>query len=315
MKEIVFKDEKNIRLDNYLSSMYPLLKNSNINKMLRQNKIKVNGKKPSDAGCKLAKNDKISLYIDDSFFKQPNKSTAFLFSGKNLDIVYQDENILIVNKPSGISVIDENWQNFDTLINRVHNHYYELDNSYKLNYQLCHRLDTGTQGLIIIAKNEKAADFMTEQFKNNNIEKSYLAVVKGIPSAKCFVKKAFLTKNSKQAFVTISDKPMNELSKNIETHINLIDCYGDYSLINVGLITGRTHQIRAHLSFLGMPILGDSRYGNNNLNRQLKLKYQLLASYRIKFKEICNEKFSYLSNREFCAPKPWFVDSFDKHEF
>ncbi|MBR4036652.1 MAG: RNA pseudouridine synthase, partial [Oscillospiraceae bacterium] len=110
-------------------------------------------------------------------------------------------------------------------------------------------------------------------------------------------------------------KAKNNMSKPITTEVTLIESYNDYSLLKVGLITGRTHQIRAHLAYMDMPILGDSRYGINNLNRHLKMKYQALCSRKIKFGKIDDKRYSYLSEKEFICPDPWFVDSFYKREF
>lgn len=313
MKEIIINKTYS-RLDSYLTDSFPSLKIGNLNKFLRQNKIKLNRKKPllSDS---LKKGDILQLYLDDIYFERPTAATAFKFSGKNLDIVFEDDNLLVVNKPAGISVCDENWQNFDTLENRVKNHYFLSGTLPEFIPQLCHRLDTGTQGLVILGKNQATVDFMAEQFKDKSLKKQYLCVVKGLPKFKHSLQKAFLSKNSKEGYVTVTDKAKGDLSKPIETDITLIESYGDYSLLQVGLITGRTHQIRAHLAFLSLPILGDSRYGINNLNRQLKLKYQCLCSYKIVFGDIAAGRYSYLSNKELVCPEPWFVNSFYKREF
>ena len=311
MKQIyIQKNEKS--LSEFLSSTYPLLKTGLLNKFLRNNKIKVNGKKiPLNSA--IVKGDVISLYIDDSYFEKPDKNNAYKFSSKNLDVVYEDENLLVVNKPAGIPVIDEDWKNFDTLINRVKNYYYI--NNLPVSPALCHRLDTGTSGLVMIAKNEKFLEFMLDIFRDKSLEKEYICIVKGIPKKKSAVYSAYLTKNAKQAYVTVTDKAKNNLSKPIQTAVNLIESYNDYSLLRVGLITGRTHQIRAHLAYLGMPILGDSRYGINSLNRQLKLKYQTLCSHKITFGEVNHAEYSYLSGKSFICPDPWFIESFNKREF
>ncbi len=311
MKQIyIQKNEKS--LSGYLSSNYPLLKTGILNKFLRENKIKVNGKKiPLNSA--LSKGDIINLYVDDSYFEKITPENAFKFSNKNIDIVYEDDNLLAVNKPAGIAVADDNPLNYDTLINRVKNYYY-LHNI-NISPALCHRLDTGTQGLVLIAKNNDFLEFMLDIFKSKNLKKEYICVVKGIPKKRNGIYNAFLTKNSREGYVTVSEKSKNNNSKAIQTHINLIDSYGDYSLLNIGLITGRTHQIRAHLAYLDIPILGDSKYGINSLNRRLKLKYQTLCSYKITFGEISDKRYLYLSNKKIVCPKPWFADSFEKREF
>ncbi len=311
MKQIYI--QKNAKsLSEYLSSAYPLLKTGTLNKFLRSNKIKVNGKKVP-LNTPLVKGDIISLYIDDAYFEKPDKNNAFKFSGKNLEVIYEDDNLLVVNKPAGIPVIDDDWQNYDTLINRVKNYYYI--NNQPVSPALCHRLDTGTSGLVMVAKNEKFLEFMLDMFRDKELEKEYICIVKGIPKKKTAVYSAFLTKNAKQGYVTISEKSKNNLSKPIQTVVTLTESYNDYSLLKIGLITGRTHQIRAHLAFLGMPILGDSRYGINSLNRQLKLKYQTLCSHKITFGTVNHPEFGYLAGKSFVCPDPWFVDSFNEREF
>ena len=311
MKQIyITKNEKN--LSAFLQDSYPLLKTGTLNKFLRANKIKVNGKKVP-LNTALKKGDVINLYIEDTYFEKPNQKNAFKFAGKNIDIVYEDENLLVVNKPAGIPVIDDNWQNFDTLVNRVKNHYFT--NNSDCSPALCHRLDTGTSGLVLLAKNDEFLQFMLDIFKDKELEKEYICVVKGIPKQKNATYSAFLTKNAKDAYVTVTTNAKNNTSKPITTKVTLVESYGDYSLLNVGLITGRTHQIRAHLAFLGMPILGDSRYGINSLNRQLKMKYQALCSRKIKFGKITDNRYSYLSEKEFMCADPWFVESFYKREF
>ncbi len=311
MKQIyIQKNEKT--LSGFLLSNYPMLKLGILNKFLRSNKIKVNGKKVP-LNTPLNKGDVLNLYIDDMYFEKPTRANAFKFSGKNIEVVYEDENLLAVNKPAGIPVNDDNWQNFDTLINRVKNHYY-LNNT-DCSPALCHRLDTGTQGLVLIAKNNEFLEFMLDVFRNKNLKKEYICVVKGIPAKKSALYSAYLTKNAKQGYVTVSDKAKNNMSKPIQTQVSLIESYGDYSLLRIGLITGRTHQIRAHLAYLNMPVLGDSRYGINALNRQLKLKYQALCSHKITFGAITDTRYSYLSGKEIVCPDPWFADSFYKREF
>ena len=311
MKQIyITKNEKS--LSSFLQDNYPLLKTGTLNKFLRANKIKVNGKKVP-LNTALKKGDVINLYIEDTYFEKPNQNNAFKFSGRNLEIVYEDDNLLVVNKPAGIPVMDDDWHNYDTLINRVKNHYFTAGSD--CSPALCHRLDTGTSGLVLLAKNGEFLEFMLDMFRDKELEKEYVCVVKGMPKQKNATHNAYLTKNVRDAYVTVTPNAKNQNSKPITTQVKLVESYGDYSLLNVGLITGRTHQIRAHLAYLNMPILGDSRYGINNLNRQLKMKYQALCSRKIKFSKISDNRYSYLSDKEFICPDPWFVESFYKREF
>lgn len=308
MKEIIFKGARPVRLDIFLNEQYPLIRPNVLNKFLRQNKVKVNGVKAS-AGQKLTNGDTVTLYVSDDYLLIPNKDNAFMFASSQVEIIYEDDNLFVVNKPSGISVIDDNWQVFDTLVNRIRHYYYK--NGIEGNIpQLCHRIDTGTSGIVVLAKNDETLEFMFGMFRDKQLKKKYISAVKNNPKVKDGIYKGFLTKNSQRGFVTVSDKPLNNASQNIETGIKTLDSFDGYRLLEIDLYTGRTHQIRAHMAYLGMPVLGDSKYGDNSLNRQLKLKYQLLCSCYLKLGYIEDERFSYLSFKEFSCPSPWFVDSF-----
>lgn len=308
MKDLIFKGAKPVRLDIYLNENYPLLRPNVLNKFTRQNKVKVNGSKTT-ANYRLSKGDIISLYINDDYFIQPNKDNAYLFASSQVEIIYEDDNLFVVNKPSGISVISDDWQEFDTLSNRIR-HYYHKNNIEREIPQLCHRIDTGTSGIVVLAKNAEMLEFMFDMFRDKQLKKKYICAVKNNPKIKDGVYKAFLTKNSQRGFVTVSDKPLNNASQDIETGIRTLDSFDEYKLMDINLFTGRTHQIRAHMAYMNMPLLGDSKYGDNNLNRRLKLKYQLLCSYYLKFGRIEDERYSYLSYKEFSCPMPWFVENF-----
>lgn len=310
MKEIIFNGAKPQRCDQYISEQFPLIRQGALNKFVRQNKIKINGKKAVPAQ-KLEKGDVVSLYLDDEYFLQPNKDNAFMFANANVEILYEDDNLFVVNKPSGISVISDDWQEFDTLSNRI-KHYYFKNGIEGYIPQLCHRIDTGTSGIVVLAKNDKALNFMFELFRDKQLKKKYVCAVKNNPKIKDGVYKAFLTKNSKRGFVTVSDKPLNNASQNIETGIKTLAVNNGYKLMDINLFTGRTHQIRAHMAHLGMPVLGDSKYGDNNLNRKLKLKYQLLCSCYLKFGKVDDKDFEYLSYKEIICPTPWFAQRFDE---
>ena len=308
MKELIFNENKPKRLDVYINEQFPLIRPTSLNKFVRQNKVKVNGAK-TIAGQKLVKGDVINLYLNDDMFIQPNKDNAFLFASSQVEILYEDDNLFVVNKPSGISVISDNWQEFDTLTNRI-KHYYHKNNLGNNYPQLCHRIDTGTSGIVVLAKNDIALEFMFDMFRDKQLKKKYICAVKNNPKIKDGIYKAYLTKNSQRGFVTVSDKPLNNASQDIKTGIKTLDYFDDYKLMDINLFTGRTHQIRAHMAYMGMNVLGDSKYGDNNLNRKLKLKYQLLCSYYLKFGRIENADFEYLSYKEINCPMPWFVESF-----
>ena len=206
-----------------------------------------------------------------------------------LDIVFEDKNILIVNKPISIEVVGEN-----SLTTVVQN--YCGNNTLP-----CHRLDRNTTGLVLFAKNDDALNILFEKFKNREIEKHYIAKVYGIPKKDSDVLTAFLFKDNKKSVVYISDNFKKGYQK-IITCYNVLnrDYKNNTSILDIDLQTGRTHQIRAHLAHIGFPIIGDGKYGINEINKKFKAKTQLLCSYKMKFNFIGNSGIlEYLNNRVF----------------
>ena len=147
----------------------------------------------------------------------------------------------------------------------------------------CHRLDRNTTGLILFAKNQLSLDILMQKFKNHEIEKHYLALVYGFPSTFYKRNEAYLFKDNKKSIVYISDVPKKGYMK-IVTSFSIIEKRKDNScLLDVQIETGKTHQIRAHLAHIGFPIIGDGKYGKNNINKQFGKKQQMLCGYKLKF--------------------------------
>ena len=285
MQELHVKSLLPVRLDKYLMEQFPTLGLGRLNKALRENKIKLNGK------------------------KQPLGLTSqegpeFLQARAPAEFIYENDDLIVANKPAGIPVDgDES----DTLLNRVLRRLYEekrWDAAHEP--RLCHRLDTGTSGLVLLAKTAAAEEFLVNAIKERLIRKTYLCVTFGRPVPPAATLHSFLTKDSVHGIVRILDEPKSG-AKEIITAYDTIAVSGRLALLRVELVTGRTHQIRAHLASIGCPILGDSKYGNNAANRELKLKYQALCAWELAFpKKISDPQFSALAGKVFRAPKPWY---------
>ena len=284
MKELHEKSLLPVRLDKYLMDQYPALGLGRLNKALRENKIKLNGKK-QPLSTRVQNGDTIRLFLsDDQLESRPTPAAVF---------VYEDDDIIIANKPAGLTV---DGGDADTLVKRVQT---KLAAEGKPTHAvLCHRLDTGTSGLVLLAKNNAAEAFLTEAIKKREIEKRYLCVTFGRPNPPAALLRDYLLKDAERGIVRITDT-----TAGYET----LAVSGRLALLEVELVTGRTHQIRAHLAHIGCPILGDSKYGNNAANRELRLKYQALCAWELKFPaKISDERFAHLTGRVFHAEKPWY---------
>ncbi len=280
MKElIVTKKYNNKKLDKFLKDNLQNLSNNLFYKTLRKKDIKINGKRVSE-NVTVFENDKIQVYISDTLLE----------GSVNLDIIYEDKNILLINKPINIEVTGKN-----SLTDVVHR-------LYKLQEFLpmpCHRLDRNTSGLILFAKNQTALDILLDKFKHHEIEKHYLALVYGVPKKKSERLISYLFKDSSKSLVYISDVPKKGYLK-IITSYSLIESINNTSLLDVEIETGRTHQIRAHLSYIGLPIIGDGKYGINEINKKFKAKTQKLVSYKLKFSFIKDSGIlNYLNGKSF----------------
>ena len=291
MKELRVNSLLPVRLDRYLMEQFPALTPGRLNKALRENKIKLNGKK-QPLSTRVQNGDVVRLYILDEKLEDKGCPPTVL--------VYQDEQLVIANKPAGIPV-DGDGQ--DTLVNRVRT-------TLKAQGQpshavLCHRLDTGTSGLVLLARTPEAESFLTRQIKERRITKRYLCVTFGRPTPPGAVLHDYLLKDAEKGTVKVLHAPVSG-AKEIITEYETQAVSGRLALVKVTLVTGRTHQIRAHLASIGCPILGDSKYGNNAANRELKLKYQALCAWELAFPADISGGFSYLSGRAFHAEKPWY---------
>ncbi len=320
MKEfIIKKNDAGQRLDKYITKSFPLIPQALMYKYIRNKRIKVNGKR-AEISYKLSVDDVISMYINDEFFEPVKPKYDFLSAGKSIKIVYEDENIILIDKPAGILSHPDEGNYTDTAITRVKRYLYEKgeydpENEMSFAPALVNRIDRNTCGIIIGAKNAESLRILNEKLKNRELHKYYLCVAIGKLKNKEGVIKGYLEKNEKQNRVYISEKS-NDKTKAIATKYNVLDYKGGLSLVEVELLTGRTHQIRASFSHIGNPLLGDGKYGTNAQNKQFGgYKKQFLYSYRLAFDFQSDAGIlNYLDGKSFEVEDVWFKEAFYNNE-
>ena len=316
MKEFTInKNDAGQRLDKYLTKSFPLLPQSLMYKYIRSKRIKVNGKR-SEISYRLQLDDVVSLYINDEFFAPAQPKFDFLGAGKSVKTVYEDENILLVDKPAGLLSHPDEGEYVDTAITRVKRYLYEKgeynpDDETSFAPALVNRIDRNTSGIIIAAKNAAALRILNEKLKNRELHKLYLCVVIGKPQKESGIMTGYLEKNEKQNRVYVSSNSTDS-SKSISTKYKVLGTKNGLSLIEVELLTGRTHQIRAHFASAGTPLLGDGKYGTNEQNKKYGgYKKQFLYSYKLIFDFKTDAGIlQYLDKREFTVEDVWFEKAF-----
>lgn len=316
MKEfIIAKNDADQRFDKFITKTVPLLPKSLLYKYLRTKRIKLNGKK-AEISTRLKEGDKVEMYINDEFFAPKEEKYSFLNAGKELSIVYEDENILLLNKKVGLLSHPEEGEYTDTLITRVQRYLYEkgeYDPKSEASFApaLANRIDRNTSGIVMAAKNAEALRILNEKIKLREIDKRYLCIAIGRLPKKKGIIEGFLVKDEKKNTVTVLDRPVPG-GKSIKTGYTVIEEKGDLSLVEVELFTGRTHQIRAHLAFLGCPLLGDGKYGTNALNKKYGgYKKQCLCSYKTTFSFKTDAGIlNYLKDKAFEVDEVWFKTAF-----
>ncbi len=304
------KNDANQRLDKFLSKRFKTMPKSLMYKYLRKKCIKVNGKK-CDIQTMLKEGDVLTFFIKDEFFEStPQKSYDFLKAPVKFDIVYEDENIILIDKKPGVIVHPDKSYHFDSLVSRVLHYLYdkgeynpEADKAFTP--ALVNRIDRNTGGIVIAAKNADSLRILNAKMKTRELEKFYLCLIHGKPKKDEDILNGYLVKNEAQNKVKIFSKPV-ENSKEVITKYNILDSDGNYSLAEVELLTGRTHQIRAHMASIGHPLLGDTKYSNKKAPDTFK--YQALYSYKLKFNfETDAGILDYLDGKEFCVKNVWFA--------
>lgn len=311
---IIGENDKDQRLDKFLQKAVPLLPKSLLYKSIRTKRIKVNRKR-CELSYRLQLGDQVDLYLNDEFFVSGEDEKLFLQVSDQIDVVYEDAQILLVNKPQGLVVHEDNENTVDTLIHRVQHYLYnkgEFDPAEEQSFApaLCNRIDRNTCGIVIVAKTAAALRILNEKIKNRELVKKYLCILCGTPEKKQGTMTHYLEKISSENRVVLYDKPRPN-AKTAITQYRVLASNGELSLAEVDLKTGRTHQIRAHMAYLGHPLLGDGKYGNNAHNRKYNMKHQALCSYKLRFafKTDAGE-LNYLNGREFTVKDVWFQREF-----
>jgi len=314
----VRRNDAGQRLDKFLTKAVKGLPTTLMYKFIRTKKIKVNRARTAQ-NYVLAEGDEIQLFIKDEFFESPEKDASAIENiVPKLDIVYEDENIMLLNKRPGVLVHEDTDGVDNTLIMHIkaylyRNGEYSPEDEQSFAPALCNRIDRNTGGIVIAAKNAEALRIMNAKIKNNEISKFYLCAVRGVPKKKSAELRGYLKKDSANNMVEVRERYF-EGAKEIITRYKTLSEKNGNALVEIELVTGRTHQIRAHMAFIGHPLLGDGKYGVNRAEKAKGYKHQALYAYHLAFDKTENETaLSYLEGKEFFVDKSkiWFLKDFE----
>ena len=316
MRELTIgKNDAGQRLDRFVAKNLPLLPPALLQKYIRLKRVKLNGK-GAKQDTRLSTGDVIQLYINDEFFDKPSEENLFLTLFRpQLHILYEDENLLLVDKRPGQVVHADETEKVNTLINHIQAYLYQKrewnprwENAFAP--ALCNRIDRNTGGIVIAAKNAEALRILNDKIKNHELEKSYLCITVGRPDPAEGRIEGFLRKDEAKKLVTFHRRPIPG-GKTAVTLYKTLETRGSLSLVECRLLTGRTHQIRVSMAEIGCPLLGDGKYGRGDVNRRYHETRQALYSYKLRFAFTAPAGIlEYLRGREFSAPEIPFCEKY-----
>lgn len=315
MKEIqIGSNDVGQRLDRFLGKAVPLLPASLAQKYIRIKRIKRNGAR-TERDVRLEAGDILQLYINDEFFDAPRQDNAYLtVAAPKLNIIYEDANILLVDKRPGLAVHPHDGAEYGrTLIDHIQAYLYQkrewiprVENAFTP--ALCNRIDRNTGGIVIAAKTAEALRIMNQKIKDRELDKRYLAIAEGILRPKSGSLRGYLFKDAKKNRVYVTDTPQTG-AKTCQTDYETLAVKDGLTLVECALITGRTHQIRAQFAHAGHPLLGDGKYGK--LDKRFDRSYQALYAYKLAFRFTTDAgKLAYLNGMSFRTGQVDFVQEF-----
>lgn len=316
MKEYTIgKNDAGQRLDRWLGKSLPLLPAPLAQKYIRLKRVKVNGRGAA-RDTRLVTGDLLQLYLSDEFFETPTQENAFLSVFKpQLELVYEDENLLLVNKRPGLVVHPDDKEHVNTLITHIQAYLYQKKEwspywEHSFAPALCNRIDRNTGGIVIAAKNAETLRVMNQKIRDRELEKYYLCVVHGRMTPADGVLEGFLLKDEGKKQVAVFTHPVPG-GRTAVTHYRTLEFRNGLSLMECELVTGRTHQIRAQFAAAGHPLLGDGKYGRERDNAKYDRRFQALYSYKLIFSFTTDGGIlAYLNGRSWQVPEVPFVTEY-----